>query len=90
LALAEISVFMAKSRADLSSALPHPTLTMKIPLRAIAILLGTAALGLLALSSCASYSDDTPATTDFFDDPDTKRLKLQEQMSKMTREASDF
>jgi len=58
---------------------------MKITIRAFIFLIGAAALGILGLAGCASQSDDTPATADFFDDPDTRRLKLQEEMTKMTR-----
>jgi predicted outer membrane protein len=67
-----------------------PPLSMKMTICAFVLLLGTAALGILGLTGCASQSDDTPATADFFGDPDTRRLKLQEEMTKMTRGESNF
>lgn len=43
----------------------------------------------VALSSCAT--DYVPETTEgMFEDPNTKRLKQQEKMSKITRELSIF
>ncbi len=47
----------------------------------------TLAIALLALGGCAGL-DDQAASDRLFDDPDTKRLQIQEEMSRVTRELS--